>query len=219
MAFPISCANTHRLLATGTSAALDSIEARAGRECYQSLTRRPAFAVADSCAGAIQRHRKRGTRFGPPAIRRMFAMQRIALGIIAFLAGTTLSFPLFGQVITAQPARTLNPSPPYSTAYPPAYSAYPPTYSAAPVTSLLQSPEANTIRGWYRDYLGRDAGQDLSRQRLNQNVYTIRHVAVTFEVRLHLNMTGRPSAFHDQRRSGRELTNAFSNKTRRQKII
>ena len=31
---------------------------------------------------------------------------------------------------------------------------------AAP--SLLQSPEANTIRGWYRDYFGRDAGQDVS---------------------------------------------------------
>jgi len=97
-------------------------------------------------------------------------MQRTALGLLVFLAGATLTVPLWGQIITAQPAQTYNPSPPYSApysvAYPPAYSAYPPAYSpsspAALGTSLLQSPEANTIRGWYRDYLGRDAGQDLS---------------------------------------------------------
>lgn len=28
--------------------------------------------------------------------------------------------------------------------------------------SILQSPEANSIRGWYRDYLGRDVGSDLT---------------------------------------------------------
>ena len=51
--------------------------------------------------------------------------------------------------ITAQPARTFNPSPATGYSY----------TSSAP--SLLQSPEANTIRGWYRDYLGRDVGQDV----------------------------------------------------------
>src|SRR5205823_7286949 len=29
------------------------------------------------------------------------------------------------------------------------------------IVSAVQGPEANTIRGWYRDYLGRDVGQDL----------------------------------------------------------
>lgn len=88
-------------------------------------------------------------------------MQRIASSILLLL-GAVLASPVDAQIITAQPARPYTPAPPYSAAYPPASSAYPPGYSTALGTSLLQSPEANTIRGWYRDYLGRDAGQDLN---------------------------------------------------------
>src|SRR6476660_2457149 len=84
--------------------------------------------------------------------RKDAAMQRIASWTM-IMAGAVWVAPLNAQIITAQPARPQNPSPPYSAAYPPAYSAYPPTYSAGSTTSLLQSPEANTIRGWYRDYL------------------------------------------------------------------
>src|SRR6266850_7315843 len=85
-------------------------------------------------------------------------MQRSASLTLVFLIGGVLLAPVHGQIITAQPARTFNPSPSpsYSAAYPPAYSA------ATSLASVLQSPEANTIRGWYRDYLGRDVGQDLS---------------------------------------------------------
>src|SRR4029077_3546948 len=32
---------------------------------------------------------------------------------------------------------------------------------SATLSGLLTTPEANTIRGWYRDYLGHDVGQDL----------------------------------------------------------
>src|SRR5262245_15150037 len=86
-------------------------------------------------------------------------MQRIACLVLALSGGVLLSSSGRAQIIQAQPARNFNSSnaaAPYSTAYPPAYS------SAPSLTSLLQSPEANTIRGWYRDYLGRDAGQDVS---------------------------------------------------------
>src|SRR4051794_25647976 len=88
-------------------------------------------------------------------------MQRIASWTFTLTALACVA-PADAQIITAQPARPQIPAPPYSVAYPPSYSAYPPAYSSAPATSLLQSPEANTIRGWYRDYLGRDAGQDLA---------------------------------------------------------
>jgi hypothetical protein len=82
-------------------------------------------------------------------------MQRIAALMFASLLGCLLTSSVTAQIITAQPARPFNPSPSYGN-YQTAYSA--PT--AAP--SVLQSPEANTIRGWYRDYLGRDVGQDVS---------------------------------------------------------
>ena len=80
-------------------------------------------------------------------------MQRIAALLFVSVLKCVLTSSAAAQIITAQPARNFNASPPQSN-YQTAYSA-PPT---AP--SLLQSPEANTIRGWYRDYLGRDAGQD-----------------------------------------------------------
>ena len=67
------------------------------------------------------------------------------------------------QIITAQPAqgfkaqpvRSLSPVTPYSVAYPPA------NYYSPTLDSVVNSPEANSIRGWYRDFLGRDVGQDL----------------------------------------------------------
>ena len=63
-----------------------------------------------------------------------------------------------------------------------------------------------------------DAGQNLSRLRLNQNVYAIRHFVVVLEVRLHQNVAREPTAFHDQRRSCGELTNAFPKKARRRRV-
>src|SRR5689334_3639276 len=98
-------------------------------------------------------------------------MQRIASLGLAIFVGAWFPALAAGQ-ITAQPARPFTPSPPAS--YPPVYPAtYAPSYSNGPSVAaaspfslggaaLLQSPEANQIRGWYRDYLGRDAGQDLS---------------------------------------------------------
>ncbi len=59
------------------------------------------------------------------------------------------------QGFTAQPAQGFNPVTPYSVAYPPA------NYYSPGLATVVNSPEANTIRGWYRDYLGRDVGQDL----------------------------------------------------------
>ena len=82
-------------------------------------------------------------------------MQRIACWTLAFLAAAGLNQPAEAQIITAQPARNFNPSPPYMATYPPAY-------ADTTLDGLVQSPEANSIRGWYRDYLGRDVGQDLT---------------------------------------------------------
>src|SRR6476646_3936196 len=59
------------------------------------------------------------------------------------------------QGFTAQPAQGFNRVTPYSVAYPPAT-----TYSPG-LASVVNSPDANSIRDWYRDYLGRDPGQDL----------------------------------------------------------
>jgi hypothetical protein len=96
----------------------------------------------------------------------MLPMRRIAVGMMLFVASVSLSPALWGQ-ITAQPARPFNAAPPYAAGYGPTN--YGPTsYGAtnysppAMLSSLAVSPEANTIRGWYRDYLGRDVGQDLS---------------------------------------------------------
>jgi hypothetical protein len=67
----------------------------------------------------------------------------------------------------APPFNNLGPgytSPPYSAGYQPTAVAYAtPAYGqpTAALGSQLVSPEANTIRGWYRDYLGHDVGQDL----------------------------------------------------------
>src|SRR5689334_10397230 len=91
-------------------------------------------------------------------------MQRNALAMAIVLALSLLVVSANAQqIITAQPAQGFNPQPaqgynpvtPYSAGYQPA-SAYNPALPAA-----VNSPEANTIRGWYRDYLGRDVGQDL----------------------------------------------------------
>jgi hypothetical protein len=95
---------------------------------------------------------------------------------LALWMALALPAALEGQIITAQPARTLNQLPPYPGSYPAGSpAAFNPTYSAGypygsssnnstglSPASLLQSPEANTIRGWYRDYLGRDVGQDVA---------------------------------------------------------
>src|SRR5438093_2524023 len=92
-------------------------------------------------------------------------MQRNALWIAVFLAtGLLTASANAQQIITAQPAQGFtrqpaqgfNPVTPYSAGYRPANS-YSPT-----LASIVQGPEANTIRGWYRDYLGRDVGQDLT---------------------------------------------------------
>src|SRR5262249_33489584 len=108
------------------------------------------------------------------------AMQRIAAATLSLILGSLSWSAALGQIIQAQPAQqplapALPPAlPPASYGSPalpgPTYS--PPNYSTpaytsatygqpSALTSLLQSPEANTIRRWYRDYLGRDAGQDL----------------------------------------------------------
>src|SRR5207342_1431410 len=88
-------------------------------------------------------------------------MQRNAfLTVIAFLTVVALAATLpswaHSQIISAQPARGFNAPPVYSAAYQPASS-----YSPG-LIAVAQGPEANTIRGWYRDYLGRDPGQDVT---------------------------------------------------------
>jgi len=97
-------------------------------------------------------------------------MQRIAsIGVI--LAACVFVSAASGQIITAQPAQGFTPQSvqrfapqpaagyapvtPYAAAYPPA------NYYTPSVAAVTNSTEANTIRGWYRDYLGRDPGQDL----------------------------------------------------------
>lgn len=98
-------------------------------------------------------------------------MQRTAAYWVALALGLTLTHCAAAQ-ITAQPARPFTPSVPSGSApnnYPPSYA--PASYSvpgygstsphALSGNALLQSPEANQIRGWYRDYLGRDVGPDL----------------------------------------------------------
>src|SRR5581483_935378 len=114
-------------------------------------------AVGDFSCGAIQRwpqHRRKN-----PSAAGSYedaAMQRNALGVaLALTLGLTPS-ARGQQIITAQPAQGFRPITPYSAGYQPDNS-YNPT-----LASLVQSPEANTIRGWYRDYLGREAGSDLT---------------------------------------------------------
>src|SRR5438552_2403456 len=99
-------------------------------------------------------------------------MQRNAfLMAIVWAAGALASAASAQQIITAQPAQGFTaqpaqafarqpapgyaPATPYSAAYAPA------NYYNPGLASVVNSPEANTIRGWYRDYLGRDVGQDL----------------------------------------------------------
>lgn len=109
------------------------------------------------------------SRFG-----RISRMQRIAgTGWVACsllaLVGTAR-----GQIITAQPAPSVQSAPFASGSPAPFNPRYAGTGGYAPNSpvsiggggmgsgALANSPEANTIRGWYRDYLGRDVGQDLS---------------------------------------------------------
>jgi hypothetical protein len=99
----------------------------------------------------------------------LFALPVFILPGLA-LPGLALPGLANAQIITAQPARSIQAAP-YSAGPPapfnPRYAttaAYssPSGSSTSASASLLQSPEANTIRGWYRDYLGRDVGQDLT---------------------------------------------------------
>lgn len=83
-------------------------------------------------------------------------MQRIAFLTVAVLTLALPSSTHSQQIISAQPARGFNAPPVYSAAYQPASS-----YSPG-LIAVAQGPEANTVRGWYRDYLGRDPGQDLT---------------------------------------------------------
>src|SRR4051812_11671507 len=99
-------------------------------------------------------------------------MQRNAFLTATISALCALGSPVHAQqIITAQPAQGFSaqpaqrfvpqplpgyaPATPYLAAYPPA------NYSTPGIAAVTNSPEANTIRGWYRDYLGRDPGQDL----------------------------------------------------------
>lgn len=91
-------------------------------------------------------------------------MQRNALWMAIVLSAVGITVSTSAQQIitaqpaqgfTAQPARSLSPVTPYSVAYPPA------NYYSPTLASVVNSPEANSIRSWYRDYLGRDVGQDL----------------------------------------------------------
>ncbi len=84
-------------------------------------------------------------------------MRWIAWAMTMVVAGSWLSSISWGQ-ITAQPARPFNSAPPYSSNY----GVGPVGYSAGgSLGSVAQGPEANSVRNWYRDYLGRDVGQDL----------------------------------------------------------
>jgi hypothetical protein len=85
-------------------------------------------------------------------------MRWIAWATTMLVAVCGLSSVSLGQ-ITAQPARPFNSAPPYSTTN---YGVGPVGYSpAGSLVSVTQGPEANSVRNWYRDYLGRDVGQDL----------------------------------------------------------
>lgn len=101
-------------------------------------------------------------------------MRRIAVGMLMLGASAVGSPVLWGQIV-AQPAQSARPfnapapygAPPYASGYGNAgYSAagYSASGYSAPalLSTVATSPEANTIRGWYRDYLGRDPGPDLS---------------------------------------------------------
>jgi hypothetical protein len=95
-------------------------------------------------------------------------MQRIAGVWLVILPLLAFSGSVGAQIITAQPARSV--AAPYPTGSPAPFN---PRYSdpqafgsqttagASLSAAVFNSPEANTIRGWYRDYLGRDVGQDL----------------------------------------------------------
>jgi hypothetical protein len=91
-------------------------------------------------------------------------MPRYCLAGPYLLAWAGFVQPLAAQ-ITAQPA-AVRPPAAFNPTYPSFSPSSPPlspvvrTSSAPP--SVPQSPEANTIRGWYRDYLGRDVGLDLA---------------------------------------------------------
>jgi hypothetical protein len=64
-----------------------------------------------------------------------------------------------------------------------------------------------------------NANKDLSRRRLNQDIYPIRYGAVISVVRLQQNVAFEPTAFQDQQRSCRELTNAFAKKAGGRRIV
>lgn len=66
---------------------------------------------------------------------------RLALGVL-FLS--LAAWPALGQIVTATPASRFSPAVPLSAA------------------NSSRSAEAEQIKGWYRDYLGRDVGADLA---------------------------------------------------------
>src|SRR6187455_1048014 len=87
---------------------------------------------------------------------RKLPMRRIAVRMLLSAVIVMCPLALWGQ-ITAQPARTVNAFQPNSSG-----SAFTPYSAPAMLSSLTTSPEANSVRGWYRDYLGRDVGPDVS---------------------------------------------------------
>lgn len=84
-------------------------------------------------------------------MQRMAAAGRQA-GWWTVAAGMLIAAQAAAQIITATPASR---APLTATSPPIGYASLP------AASSILASAEANLIRGWYRDYLGRDPGQEL----------------------------------------------------------
>ena len=70
-------------------------------------------------------------------------MRWIASSVLAVLTAAILALPASAQILTATPA-------------------YPSSGPASLSPTGSRSPEADQVRGWYRDYLGREVGPELS---------------------------------------------------------
>jgi hypothetical protein len=76
-------------------------------------------------------------------------MRWIAPAVTMMLVAGLLADAALAQ-ISATPAARFTPSTPLTPA------------NSLPTSTVGRSPESEQIRGWYRDYLGRDVGPDLS---------------------------------------------------------